>query len=296
MPGLEHAAAQALADDLISSSRPGDEARSISTEMEIVVGAEVLIAKSLARQGLTADPQTVVRLRRAMSIPISDRMKALPGAHELLAEQKDLPWEKIYIFFGDERHVPPDDKESNYRAARESLLSKAPIPPENIHRIRAELPADVAAQQYEEELRKFFQRPPGEWPRIDLIMLGMGPVGHLPELVLEFVTGLFRFEVLGNALLDAIELGGLGRINPGDFEDRQTITEAGRLRAGFWRCAEYRLHEIGRRPNSRQGKQDLRVTMPAPFILRRRQFLQQACHVSRRRLLLLLQQAQAREQ
>src|SRR5436309_4793160 len=63
------------------------------------------------------------------------------GAHALLAERKDLPWEKIYIFFGDERHVPPDDKESNYRAARESLLSKVPIPPENIYRIRAELPA-----------------------------------------------------------------------------------------------------------------------------------------------------------
>ena len=86
MPGLEHAAAEALADDLIRSSRPGDEARSISTEMEIVVGAEVLIANSLARQGLPADPQTVVRLRRAMAIPISDRMKPLPGAQELLAE------------------------------------------------------------------------------------------------------------------------------------------------------------------------------------------------------------------
>src|SRR5947199_9167104 len=55
------------------------------------------------------------------------------GAHALLAQQKDLPWEKIDIFFGDERHVPPDDKESNYRAARESLLSKVPIPSENIY-------------------------------------------------------------------------------------------------------------------------------------------------------------------
>src|SRR5437016_5559202 len=93
------------------------------------------------------------------------------GAHELLAEQKDLPWEKIYIFFGDERHVPPDDKESNYRAARESLLSKIPIPTENVHRIPAELDARVAAQQYEEDLRKFFQLSPGQWPRFDLIML-----------------------------------------------------------------------------------------------------------------------------
>ena len=86
MPTLDPAAVQALADDLISSSRPGDEARSISTEMEIVVKAEVLIAKSLGRQGLAADPQTVTRLRRAMSIPISDRMQPLPGARELLAD------------------------------------------------------------------------------------------------------------------------------------------------------------------------------------------------------------------
>jgi FMN phosphatase YigB (HAD superfamily) len=86
MPDLEPAAVDALADDLINSSRPGDEARSISTEMEIVVKAEALIANSLARQGLPADPQTVTRLRRAMSIPISDRMKPLPGARELLAE------------------------------------------------------------------------------------------------------------------------------------------------------------------------------------------------------------------
>jgi HAD superfamily hydrolase (TIGR01509 family) len=86
MPALEPAAVEALADDLISSSRPGDEARSISTEMEIVVKAEVLIANSLARQDLPADPQTVTRLRRAMSIPISDRMQPLPGARELLAD------------------------------------------------------------------------------------------------------------------------------------------------------------------------------------------------------------------
>lgn len=84
MPGLTPEAADALAADLIRSSRPGDEKRSISTEMEIVVGAEALISESLARQGLPADPPTVTRLRRAMSIPVSDRMKPLPGARELL--------------------------------------------------------------------------------------------------------------------------------------------------------------------------------------------------------------------
>ena len=85
MPALSAAEADALATDLIESSRPDDEARSISTEREIVVTAEVLIAGSLARQGLAAGTQTVTRLRRAMSIPVSDRMKPLPGAAELLA-------------------------------------------------------------------------------------------------------------------------------------------------------------------------------------------------------------------
>jgi HAD superfamily hydrolase (TIGR01509 family) len=86
MPGLAPEVADALATDLIRSSRPGDEKRSISTEMEIVVGAEVLIGDSLARQGLPVDPETVTRLRRAMSIPVADRMKPLPGAPELLEE------------------------------------------------------------------------------------------------------------------------------------------------------------------------------------------------------------------
>ncbi|PYP87650.1 MAG: 6-phosphogluconolactonase [Candidatus Angelobacter sp. Gp1-AA117] len=104
------------------------------------------------------------------------------GAHALLAEYKDLPWNKVHIFFGDDRHVPPDDKDSNYRAARESLLSKINIPPENVHRIKTELDAQEAAQQYEQELNTFFQLPAGEWPRLDLIMLGMGPDGHTASL------------------------------------------------------------------------------------------------------------------
>ena len=86
MPDLAPDAIESLADDLINSSRPGDEARSISTESPIMVPAEVLIGNSLARQGLPTDPETVTRIRRAMSIPVSDQMKPLPGARELLEE------------------------------------------------------------------------------------------------------------------------------------------------------------------------------------------------------------------
>src|SRR5947209_19750568 len=70
---------------------------------------------------------------------------------------KLLDWSRVEIFFGDERHVPPDHPDSNFRMANETLLSKVPIPPQNVHRIRCENPdaANVAAE-YDQELAKSF--------------------------------------------------------------------------------------------------------------------------------------------
>ena len=104
------------------------------------------------------------------------------GLYSLLATTPGLPWEKIYFFFGDERHVPPDDPESNYRMAREALLAKAPIPAQNVFRVPAENPnAAQAAQAYEKTLCQFFS-PATTFPRFDLILLGMGPDGHTASL------------------------------------------------------------------------------------------------------------------
>ena len=94
-----------------------------------------------------------------------------------------LSWEKIFFFWSDERHVPPDHPESNYRMAKEALLSIVPVPPENIFRVRAEeKDANVVAKDYEEALRSFFGLRPGEFPRFDLILLGLGPDGHTASL------------------------------------------------------------------------------------------------------------------
>ena len=92
MPMLDADAVNALVADLIERSRHGDQARAVG--MNNSAGtfgrAEVLVAECLARQGLPADPQTVSRIRRAMAIPVADRMKPLPGAIELLAEIRAL--------------------------------------------------------------------------------------------------------------------------------------------------------------------------------------------------------------
>jgi 6-phosphogluconolactonase len=94
-----------------------------------------------------------------------------------------LPWDQMFFFWGDERHVPLNDPDSNYRMAKETLLSKVPIPPANIFPVPADNPdAAAAAQAYEDTLRKFFALAAGEFPRFDLILLGMGPDGHTASL------------------------------------------------------------------------------------------------------------------
>jgi len=94
-----------------------------------------------------------------------------------------MPWNAIHFFWGDERHVPPDHPDSNFRMAREAMLDAVPVPPENIHRVRAEEPdAQRAAAEYEAALRSFFALAPGELPRFDLILLGLGKEGHTASL------------------------------------------------------------------------------------------------------------------
>jgi 6-phosphogluconolactonase len=98
-------------------------------------------------------------------------------------------WKRVHVFWGDERCVPPDHPGSNYRMARESFLDAVPIPPENVHRIRGELPRDEAAELYERELRAFFgtggkQGKAGKTlaRSFDLVFLGMGADGHTASL------------------------------------------------------------------------------------------------------------------
>jgi 6-phosphogluconolactonase len=104
-------------------------------------------------------------------------------AYELLASndfKNQLDWSKVHIFFGDERCVPPDDAESNYRMANEALLSRLPLPAQNVHRINGIGDAVANARLYEDELRTYFND--AAWPRLDLVLLGLGDDGHTASL------------------------------------------------------------------------------------------------------------------
>ena len=98
----------------------------------------------------------------------------------ILARDYDdrIDWSKVYVFFGDERTVPPDHHDSNHKMASEVLLDHVPVG--NVHRMRGELSPDEAAEAYEEELRTFFGTD--EIPRFDLILLGIGADGHTASL------------------------------------------------------------------------------------------------------------------
>jgi 6-phosphogluconolactonase len=93
-----------------------------------------------------------------------------------------MPWDKLDLFWVDERCVPPDHADSNYRMTREALLDHVPLPAAQIHRMEGELEPEAAAARYESVLRNSFRLEGAETPRFDLINLGMGPDGHTASL------------------------------------------------------------------------------------------------------------------
>jgi 6-phosphogluconolactonase len=147
---------------------------------------------SLARQAIAAHTLSGVegRFSVALSGGTTPRdLYALLATPEFAAQ---IDWTRAHFFWGDERAVPPDHLDSNYRMAYETLLSRVPVPRRNIHRIRAEQDPADAARAYEQTLREFFAPSPVEdgggpgvgvgVPRFDLILLGLGEDGHTASL------------------------------------------------------------------------------------------------------------------
>jgi 6-phosphogluconolactonase len=157
----------------------------MAAEPEIVVKAnlEELSREAAARfQRLAAD-----RIAAAGRFSVALSGGSTPRAlYRLLGEppsREAIDWPRVLLFWGDERFVPADHPDSNYRLAREAFISRVPIPAGNVHPIPTESDdPQAAAAQYEETLRHFLAVPEGEWPRFDLILLGLGADGHTASL------------------------------------------------------------------------------------------------------------------
>ena len=154
-------------------------------EPQIVVKAtlEELSREAAARFQRLAAESIAAAGRFTVALSGGSTPRAL---YRLLAEPPSrdaIDWPRVHLFWGDERFVPADHPDSNYRLAREAFITRVPIPPENVHPIPTKGgDPEAAADQYEETLRRFLVPLEGEMPRFDLVLLGLGADGHTASL------------------------------------------------------------------------------------------------------------------
>jgi 6-phosphogluconolactonase len=155
-------------------------------KIETIVAPDTDALSALAAQHFVEIAEAAVAARGRARIAISGGSTP-KAAFKLLADPaepwlKRMPWQKLELFWVDERCVPPDHPDSNYRMTREAMLDHVPLPPEQVYRMEGELVPEVAAAHYESLLRNAFRLEGAETPRFDLVALGMGPDGHTASL------------------------------------------------------------------------------------------------------------------
>ena len=135
-----------------------------------------------AAQFILAQAHNALGERNEFRIALSGGNTPIPVYTRLAAIGHDLPWELTRITFGDERCVPPDDRQSNFRMAWETLLAPAAVPEKSILRMRGEIDPQTAAQEYQDQLDLLATQQGEPIYRHDLILLGLGDDGHTASL------------------------------------------------------------------------------------------------------------------
>lgn len=159
-------------------------AAAVKQEVAVCRDPEEMARQAAERFALLAAEAAALRGRFRVALAGGRTPRRL---YECLAgdpHRSAVPWERVEVFWGDERWVPPDHPDSNFRLAHEALLAHVPVPAAGIHPMRAGGTPDEAAAVYERELRNAFGLSPagGVPPRFDLILLGLGPDGHTASL------------------------------------------------------------------------------------------------------------------
>jgi len=151
----------------------------MSKTVEVLSDVQALVNRALDL--ILSKLETAITQKGQFTIALSGGSTPKP-LYKALANQI-LPWEKIHVFWGDERYVPPDHPDSNELMARSTWLNHVPIPEANIHSVPtfSENP-ELDAAKYDQHLRTFYQAAAGEFPSIDIILLGMGDDAHTASL------------------------------------------------------------------------------------------------------------------
>lgn len=138
-----------------------------------------------AAEEIAKSAEEAVAARGRFTIALSGGNTPKP-VYRLLEQEPRIDWDRVHVFWGDDRHVPPNHPDSNFGMAMDELLSKVSIPLDNVHRMRTEKPdAERAAEEYAWTLRSAFDLDDlgeGEWPRFDLVLMGIGADGHTASL------------------------------------------------------------------------------------------------------------------
>jgi len=152
---------------------------------ELKVFADLDELVQAAAEEIARSAEAAISSRNRFTLALSGGSTPKPVYRRLAEEplRDRIDWSRVHVFWGDERHVPPDHPESNFGMAHDALLSRVPLPAGNIHRIRAEKPdAQRAADDYAWTLRSAFDLDEGQWPRFDLVLMGIGADGHTASL------------------------------------------------------------------------------------------------------------------
>lgn len=143
---------------------------------------------SAAAEEITKSAEEAIAARGRFTIALSGGNTPKP-VYRLLAQEPRIDWDRVHVFWGDDRHVPPNHPDSNFGMAMDTLLSKISIPLDNVHRMRTEKPdAQRVAEEYAWTLRSAFDLDDigdigeTEWPRFDLVLMGLGADGHTASL------------------------------------------------------------------------------------------------------------------
>lgn len=167
------------------------------SRVEVLPDRSAIVQRSL--EIVLASLQNALAERGQFTIALAGGSTPKP-LYEAIASQ-DLPWDKIHVFWGDERYVPADHPDSNEGMARRAWLDQVAIPPANVHPIPTdEADPAIAAQKHERQLQEFFQLGAGEFPMLDVVLLGIGDDGHTASLFphTEALTVRDRLITVGN--------------------------------------------------------------------------------------------------